>query len=286
MSDDNRLRRTVQQVAESLQMAGISHLAWPDSLPRPAGLLGDVPAAEPAPGPAGTAPAPSPPAAPTPVPAPPAASLPDTARTLAPPVPFELSAPYGAPVADRAGALEVLRAEVAGCTRCAELASCRKQTVFGTGSPTARLCFVGEAPGADEDRIGEPFVGAAGQLLDRILAASRLARGEVFILNTLKCRPPQNRSPMDDEIANCWGYAQRQLEILQPEFICCLGSVAARALLQTRESLGRMRGRFFSYRSSRVMVTWHPAYLLRTPAAKQQTWDDMKMLLAEMGISL
>lgn len=187
------------------------------------------------------------------------------------------------PAEARATSLDVIRAEVAGCTRCAELARCRTQTVFGVGNPSARLCFVGEAPGADEDRLGEPFVGAAGQLLDRILAACKLPRSEVFILNVLKCRPPQNRTPADDEMANCWGFAARQLELIQPEFICCLGSIAARAVLQSRQAISRLRGAFHKYRGSQVVVTYHPAYLLRTPAAKQQTWDDMKMLMRAMG---
>ncbi len=183
----------------------------------------------------------------------------------------------------RTMALTIIRDEVAGCTRCAELARCRTQTVFGVGNLAARLCFVGEAPGADEDRLGEPFVGAAGQLLDRILAACKLPRSEVYILNVLKCRPPQNRTPGDDEMANCWGFATRQLELIQPEFICCLGSIAARAVLQSRQSISRLRGSFHKYRGSQVLVTYHPAYLLRTPSAKQQTWEDMKLLMRAMG---
>ncbi len=187
---------------------------------------------------------------------------------------------------DRTGGLQVLKEEIAACLKCDELSSKRTQTVFGIGNPEARLVFVGEAPGAQEDRVGEPFVGEAGQLLDKILISCKLTRAEVFILNSVKCRPPGNRNPGQAEIANCWGYAERQLEILQPEFICCLGSVAARTLLKTTQSLGRLRQRFHTYRGSRVLVTYHPAYLLRTPSAKRHVWDDMKMLMKEMGVEL
>jgi len=166
------------------------------------------------------------------------------------------------------------------------LAAKRTQTVFGVGNAEARLCFLGEAPGADEDRQGEPFVGAAGQLLNKIIEACTLKREEVYILNVLKCRPPQNRTPLPDETANCRAYFERQLEILQPEFICCLGAVAAQALLRTTQSLGRLRGRFHDYRGIRVVATYHPAYLLRYPDKKRDTWEDMKMLMREMEIPL
>ncbi len=130
--------------------------------------------------------------------------------------------------------LNVIQDEVSRCTCCAELAAQRTQTVFGVGNPTARLCFLGEAPGADEDRLGEPFVGRAGQLLDKILAACTLTREEVYILNVLKCRPPQNRTPALEEVENCRKFFERQLELIQPEFICCLGLVAASNLLRTK----------------------------------------------------
>jgi len=169
---------------------------------------------------------------------------------------------------------------------CPELAAKRTQTVFGVGNAEARLCFLGEAPGADEDRQGEPFVGAAGQLLNKIIEACTLKREEVYILNVLKCRPPQNRTPLPDETAHCRAYFERQLEIIQPEFICCLGAVAAQALLRTTQSLGRLRGRFHDYRGIRVVATYHPAYLLRYPDKKRDTWEDMKMLMREMEIPL
>lgn len=190
------------------------------------------------------------------------------------------------PREERKAALEVIEAEVAQCSKCPELCTSRKQTVFGVGNPSPRLCFVGEGPGADEDRMGEPFVGAAGQLLNKIIVASKMSREDVYILNTVKCRPPGNRNPTESELENCWPYAIRQLEILQPEFICCLGSVAARTVLQTKSSISKLRGQFHAFRGSRVVVTYHPAYLLRTPTAKKHTWNDMKMLMAEMGIDV
>jgi DNA polymerase len=187
---------------------------------------------------------------------------------------------------NRADALAVIQSEVAQCRRCNELVHNRTQTVFGVGSHAPRLCFVGEAPGAEEDRQGEPFVGAAGKLLDKIISAAQMRREEVYILNVIKCRPPGNRNPEEREIQNCWGYSQRQLEILQPEFICCLGSIGARAVLDSKESIGRLRGTFYRYRGSQVIVTYHPAYLLRNPSAKRQVWDDMQMLMRAMGIQL
>ena len=182
--------------------------------------------------------------------------------------------------------LEIIRDHVAGCTLCDELASTRTQTVFGVGNPAARLCFLGEAPGADEDRQGEPFVGRAGKLLNKIIEACTLSREEVYILNILKCRPPGNRNPTPAESANCKAYLDRQLAMIRPEFICCLGAVAAQNLLQTETTIGKLRGEFHSYQGIRVLCTYHPAYLLRNPAAKRHTWDDMQLLMKEMGIEL
>ncbi|MEK6236026.1 MAG: uracil-DNA glycosylase, partial [Planctomycetales bacterium] len=181
-------------------------------------------------------------------------------------------------------ALAVLQAEVAGCRACEELARTRKQTVFGVGNPNARLCFFGEAPGADEDRQGEPFVGKAGQLLtDVIEKGCRMRREDVYILNTLKCRPPGNRNPEPPELANCRGFWERQLAVIQPEFICCLGAIASQTLLGTEVGVGRLRGKFHDYRGAKVICTYHPSFLLRNPDAKRATWDDVKMLLREMG---
>ncbi len=183
----------------------------------------------------------------------------------------------------RAAALAEVARDVAACTRCAELARTRTQTVFGVGNPYARLVFCGEAPGADEDRLGEPFVGRAGQLLtDIIVKGMKMRREDVYILNILRCRPPGNRTPLPAEAANCREYLDRQLAIIQPEFICCLGAVAAQNLLGTDVPIGRLRGRIHDYHGIKVVCTYHPAYLLRNPEAKRLVWDDIQMLMAEM----
>jgi DNA polymerase len=188
--------------------------------------------------------------------------------------------------ANGAESLDEIRREVAVCTKCRELACTRTQTVFGVGNPQARLCFLGEAPGADEDRQGEPFVGRAGQLLNKIIEACTLRREDVYILNILKCRPPGNRNPEPQEAANCRPFLDRQLALVKPEFICCLGAVAARNLLNTETSIGKLRGRTLEYGAAKVVCTYHPAYLLRNPAAKRDTWEDMQMLMKLMGIEL
>jgi DNA polymerase len=187
----------------------------------------------------------------------------------------------------QAATLDEISQQVAACTRCAELVRSRTQTVFGVGNPRARLVFLGEAPGADEDRQGEPFVGRAGKLLtDIIEKGMKLRRQDVYILNILKCRPPGNRNPLADEAANCREYLDAQLSTIQPEFICCLGAVAARNLLDTTAPIGKLRGRFFVYQDYRVMCTYHPAYVLRYPEAKRQVWEDIQMLMAEMGLEV
>lgn len=186
----------------------------------------------------------------------------------------------------RVAALTSLCDTVAACSRCVELAETRTQTVFGVGHPMARLVFLGEAPGADEDRQGEPFVGRAGQLLTKIIEACTLRREDVYILNILKCRPPGNRTPKPDEVANCHDYLRQQLRIIRPEFICCLGSVAIQNLLDTTKPIGQLRGRIHYWDEIKVVATYHPAYLLRNPNAKRATWDDMKMLMREMGIEI
>lgn len=187
---------------------------------------------------------------------------------------------------ERVEILSQLSQRVAGCQQCAELAAGRTQTVFGVGNPEARLCFLGEAPGADEDRQGEPFVGRAGQLLTRIIEACTLRREDVYILNILKCRPPGNRNPLPAEAANCRPFLQQQLDVIQPEFLCCLGSVAAQNLLDTDKSIGKLRGTFYDYRGITVLCTYHPAYLLRNPNAKRLVWEDMQLLMARMGIEI
>ena len=170
---------------------------------------------------------------------------------------------------DRVAALAAVACKVAACTRCRELVRNRTQTVFGVGDPHARLVFVGEAPGADEDRQGEPFVGRAGQLLnDIIIKGMKLRRQDVYILNILRCRPPDNRTPLAVEAAACREYLDAQLDIIRPEFICCLGACAAQNLLGTDVTIGRLRGRFHDYHGIKVICTYHPAYVLRNPPAE------------------
>jgi DNA polymerase len=191
--------------------------------------------------------------------------------------------PPDQPLEERRRELEVLSQRVAGCTRCPELAATRRNTVFGVGSPGVELCFVGEAPGGEEDARGEPFVGPAGQLLNRIIAACGMQREDVYICNIIKCRPPGNRTPLPNECGNCREYFERQLELVRPKFICALGAVAAQNLLGSTLSIGKMRGRFLEYRGIPVMCTYHPAFLLRSPERKRDVWEDMKLLLAKMG---
>jgi DNA polymerase len=188
--------------------------------------------------------------------------------------------------AERPALLAALEAEVAVCQRCPHLAQARTQTVFGTGSPTARLMFVGEAPGAEEDRTGQPFVGRAGQLLtDMITKGMGLTRPEVYIANILKSRPPDNRTPLPDEVAHCLPYLERQIAIIRPEYLCLLGATAAQALLETSLSVGRLRARWHRYRGIPTVVTYHPSYLLRNPPAKKEVWEDLQMLMQAMGLT-
>lgn len=189
-------------------------------------------------------------------------------------------------VTDRQTTIEGMRAEVSGCTRCEKLACSRQQTVFGSGHAAARICFLGEAPGADEDATGEPFVGKAGQLLTKIIEACQLTREQVYILNVLKCRPPGNRRPLPEEVHNCRGYFERQLNLIRPDVICCLGTTAAQALLATTESIGKLRGRWHRSQNAAVICTYHPSYLLRNPAAKRDVWDDMKTMMQHFGVEL
>lgn len=190
------------------------------------------------------------------------------------------------PDAERLEKFQQLDSKIKACRLCDEICRHRQQTVFGSGPIRPRVCFIGEAPGADEDRTGQPFVGQAGQLLTKIIAAMQLQREDVYILNSLKCRPPSNRTPTDHEIANCRPFMVSQLAILQPKYIVCLGAVAVRALLSDKTSIGRLRGRFFQYQGARVVITYHPAYLLRNDDAKRLVWDDMQMLMREMGIQV
>lgn len=187
-------------------------------------------------------------------------------------------------IAERVQQMEGLDRQIRDCRRCENIVQFRQRTVFGEGTLEPKICFMGEAPGADEDRQGRPFVGKAGQLLTKIIAAMKLTREEVYILNALKCRPPQNRTPVPEEIENCRNFVESQLEVLKPQFIVCLGAVAVRSILQSNLSIGRLRGRFHNYRGARVVVTYHPSYLLRNESAKRLVWEDMKMLMREAGL--
>ena len=179
-----------------------------------------------------------------------------------------------------------LEAETKACKKCGELARSRHSVVFGVGDPRTELMFIGEAPGADEDEQGEPFVGRAGQLLTKIIEAMGLKREEVYIANVLKCRPPQNRPPLPDETANCLPYLQKQIEMIRPKVIVALGATALRTLLDIQIGITKMRGNWYTYRDIPIMPTFHPAYLLRNPPAKKEVWEDMKAVVAKLGREL
>jgi uracil-DNA glycosylase len=173
-------------------------------------------------------------------------------------------------------ALAAIHGDIGDCTRCKLHRLGRRQIVFGVGNPEADLMFVGEAPGADEDVQGIPFVGRAGQLLTKIIESIGLKREDVYIANVIKCRPPQNRNPEQDEVDTCEPFLFRQIDVIRPKVIVALGTFAARALLRTLDPISRLRGRVYDYRGAKLMPTFHPAYLLRNPAAKREVWEDMK----------
>ncbi|MCP4632565.1 MAG: uracil-DNA glycosylase [candidate division Zixibacteria bacterium] len=173
--------------------------------------------------------------------------------------------------------LEDFHEKIKDCQNC-PLGKGRTKFVFGTGNPHAKLMFIGEAPGRDEDLQGVPFVGRAGKLLDKILASVNFTREEIYIANILKCRPPENRDPQSDEISECIPYLNKQIDIIKPQFICCLGRIAAQVLLDTKAALGKMRENDYEYRGVKVFVTYHPAALLRSSTYKRPTWEDMKRL--------
>jgi len=195
--------------------------------------------------------------------------------------------------AQSAGELEKLTKEIGQCRKCG-LGSSRTNAVPGEGNAAARIMFVGEAPGGDEDAVGRPFVGRAGQLLDKILAACGLERGDVYIGNILKCRPPENRDPRADEIIACLPYIQKQIETVKPEMIVALGAHAARTLLDTTKSIGQLRGHFHEYYPGlgqapvKLMATYHPAFLLRSysPENRRRVWEDMQKVLTELGLPI
>ena len=178
--------------------------------------------------------------------------------------------------------LEQIRADIGDCC-CCKLSNSRKNIVFGAGSPSARLVFVGEGPGFEEDKTGKPFVGAAGKLLTKIIQAIKLTREQVYICNIIKCRPPGNRNPEPDEIKACFPFLERQIAALKPDFICALGLFATQTLLETKEPISKLRGRFHDYKGIKLLPTYHPAYLLRNPDKKRDVWEDMKKLMNEMG---
>jgi len=180
--------------------------------------------------------------------------------------------------------LSALEVTVSGCRKCS-LCETRRQTVFGVGNPAADCMLVGEAPGAEEDRQGKPFVGRAGQLLDAMLFAVGMNRDEVYIANVLKCRPPQNRDPQGEEVVRCEPYLHRQVDLVAPRLIVAMGRFAAQSLLRTTEAISRLRGREFTYRDTGIplIVTYHPAYLLRNPADKSKAWDDLLLMQKKLA---
>jgi uracil-DNA glycosylase family 4 len=182
--------------------------------------------------------------------------------------------------------LEKIRADIGpNCTRC-KLHQARKNIVFGVGNPSAELMFVGEGPGADEDLKGEPFVGRAGKLLTQMIEAMGLKRQDVYIANVVKCRPPENRLPEKDEIATCSPYLLRQIGVIQPKVVVCLGACSAQTLLQTTQGISKFRGEFFDFHGSKLMATYHPAYLLRNPPAKADVWKDLQKVMALLGLEV
>jgi DNA polymerase len=272
MSDDTpkssaELKRQLQLHLESLRACGVE---W-------APVVGPLPLAETVAPPAVSVSSAAPQAALPAVPA------------FQPPLLFDTGsqpAPGGNTREQRARELEVLRECVAECTLCKHLAVTRTQTVFGVGPLDPEVCFIGEAPGATEDARGEPFVGEAGQLLNRIIAACGMKREQVYIGNIIKCRPPGNREPNAEEAANCREHLEKQLALVRPKHICCLGACAAKNLLSTSQGIGKLRGRVLRFNDIPVVCTYHPAYLLRYPENKKLVWEDMKKLLALMGRSI
>ncbi len=188
------------------------------------------------------------------------------------------------PARERAAALEAIREEIGDCTRCPLAYAGRQKIVFGDGSPAARLMFVGEGPGADEDAQGVPFVGKAGQLLNNMIAAMGLKREEVYIANIVKCRPPGNRVPEPVEANTCSQFLLRQIDVVRPEVIVALGATAATYLLGVKQSLSGLRGRWHTCRGAKLAVTYHPAFLLRDPRQKAEAWKDLQMVMGEMGL--
>jgi len=266
--DPDRLRRGLIQYCEDMQRAGVRHVLWPvsesadfSSLATQSATDDSVSAGE-----AMAAGAESP-------------ELVQTEASLPP------SLGETQPLAQtREEALAALAQQVSQCTLCPELVQNRTQTVFGVGNPYSELVFIGEAPGVDEDKQGVPFVGRAGQLLTAMITNGMgMRREDVYICNILRCRPPNNRTPNRDEADRCRPWLDATLAVIQPKFICCLGSVAAQNLLKTDVPIGRLRGKVWEYQQAKVICTYHPAFLLRNPAMKREAWEDLKLLLEVMG---
>jgi len=178
-----------------------------------------------------------------------------------------------------------IRTDLGDCTRC-KLHKTRKNIVFGDGNPKAELVFVGEGPGADEDEQGLPFVGRAGKLLTQMIEAMGLQRKDVYICNVVKCRPPENRQPEEDEVRECSPFLLRQLDTISPKVIVCLGAVAAKTILETNRGISQFRGQWLEFRGKKLMATYHPAYLLRNPSAKSEVWKDLQKVMIELGLPL
>jgi uracil-DNA glycosylase len=193
--------------------------------------------------------------------------------------PDALSGSFGVELEAHFDSLDAHRTAICDCQLC-PLGKTRNKFVYGVGNPNAEIMFIGEAPGAEEDRLGEPFVGRAGQLLDKILLAMKLTRQEVYIANILKCRPPNNRDPEPAEMEKCFPYLREQVRLIHPKLLCALGRISAQALLKTTATLGSLRGTWHTYENTPLLVTYHPAALLRFPGYKKDTWEDMQKLMA------
>lgn len=183
-------------------------------------------------------------------------------------------------------ALRAIREDIGDCTRCVLHRQGRKQIVFGIGNPRADIMFIGEAPGADEDIQGEPFVGRAGQLLNNMISAMGIRREDVYIANIVKCRPPGNRTPEREECDTCSPFLMRQIEVVKPKIIVALGAVAAKTLLGVNDAMVNLRGRIYDFKNTKLAVTYHPAYLLRDPRQKKETWKDLQMVMKYLGMAL
>ena len=186
-------------------------------------------------------------------------------------------------IGDKPSALRLIREDIGDCTRC-RLHKGRTNLVFGVGNVNADLMFIGEGPGADEDAQGEPFVGRAGQLLNNMISAMGLKREDVYIANVVKCRPPSNRTPEKDECDTCSPFLMRQIDVIKPKVIVALGAVAAKNLLAVSDSMANLRGRWYDFRNSKLVVTYHPAYLLRDPRQKKEAWKDLQMVMKYLGL--